>query len=110
MAEFGEQIIWEDGHAKVVNTSAVLSYLQPFEELRACTEQGHINAMNDTDGVMRHGVLYVEPDEAAEAAEPRIYSMSYLAAQSFMRRLCRTLTLRRSTRASRCTAWRSRPI
>ena len=85
MAEFGEQIIWEDGHAKVVNTSAVLSYLQPFEELRACTEQGHINAMNDTDGVMRHGVLYVEPDEAAEATEPRIYSMSYLAAQMYMR-------------------------
>ena len=85
MAEFGEHIIWEDGHAKVVNTSAVLSYMQPFEELRACTEQGHINAMSDTDGVMRHGVLYVEPGEAAEATEPRVYSMSYLAAQAYMR-------------------------
>ena len=96
MAEFGEQIIWEDGHAKVVNTSAVLSYMQPFEELRACTEQGHINAMSDTDGVMRHGVLYVEPGEAtqagetaeagaaAEAGASRVYSMSYLAAQKYM--------------------------
>ena len=97
MAEFGEQIIWEDGHAKVVNTSAVLSYMEPFEELRDCTEQGHINAMSDTDGVMRHGLLYVEPGEAAEASEStelveaaekgasRIYSMSYLAAQAYMR-------------------------
>ena len=97
MAEFGEQIIWEDGHAKIVNTSAVLSYMEPFEELRACTEQGHINAMSDTDGVMRHGVLYVEPGEAAETSESveadsaaeagasRIYSMSYLAAQAYMR-------------------------
>ena len=85
MAEFGEQIIWEDGHAKVVNTSAVLSYMEPFEELRACTEQGHINAMSDTDGVMRHGVLYVEPGEAAEVGTSRIYSMSYLAAQAYMR-------------------------
>ena len=85
MAEFGEQIIWEDGHAKVVNTSAVLSYMEPFEELRDCTEQGHINAMSDTDGVMRHGVLYVEPGEAAETGASRIYSMSYLAAQAYMR-------------------------
>lgn len=109
IAEFGEQIIWEDGHAKVVNTSAVLSYMQPFEELRVCTEQGHINAMSDTDGVMRHGVLYVEPCEAmqadetadaseavevngpseagasAEAGSSRVYSMSYLAAQAYMR-------------------------
>ena len=165
MAEFGEQIIWEDGHAKVVNTSAVLSYMEPFEELRACTEQGHINAMSDTDGVMRHGVLYVEPGEAAEVGTSRIYSMSYLAAQAYMRQQgaaadepaaatsantaadqdrlfyipytgrpgdyydgvssgrlirgevpadywagCKTLTLRQSTRASRCTVWRSRPI
>ena len=93
MAEFGEQIIWEDGHAKIVNTSAVLSYMEPFEELRACTEQGHINAMSDTDGVMRHGVLYVEPGEAMQAGETaeagaaasRVYSMSYLAAQTYMR-------------------------
>ena len=59
MAQFGERITWVDGHATVVNTSAVVGFLQPYEELRACTTQGHINAMSDADGVMRHGLLYV---------------------------------------------------
>lgn len=106
MAEFGEQVTWVDGHAVVANTSAVVGYLQPYEELRACTEPGHINAVSDGDGVMRHGVLYVDLGEHAEAGgsvEPaeqaagdareaggptesgdaRVYSMSYLAAQMY---------------------------
>ena len=106
MAEFGEQVTWVDGHAVVANTSAVVGYLQPYEELRACTEPGHINAVSDGDGVMRHGVLYVDLGEHAEAGgsvEPaeqaagdareaggptesgdaRVYSMSYRAAQMY---------------------------
>ena len=106
MAEFGEQVTWVDGHAVVANTSAVVGYLQPYEELRACTEPGHINAFSDGDGVMRHGVLYVDLGEHAEAGgsvEPaeqaagdareaggptesgdaRVYSMSYRAAQMY---------------------------
>ena len=101
VAQFGEQVTWVDGHAVLVNTSAVVGYLEPYEELRACTTQGHINAMSDTDSVMRHGLLYVEPGENAEADDPaaadtsaaaggfgesgesRVYSMSYLAAQMY---------------------------
>ena len=85
MAQFGERITWVDGHATVVNTSAVVGFLQPYEELRACTTQGHINAMSDVDGVMRHGLLYVEPGEFAEAGDPRVYSMSYMVAQMYLR-------------------------
>jgi len=103
MAEFGEQITWVDGHATLINTSAVVGYLQPYEELRDCTEQAHINAMSDTDGVMRHGLLYVEPgqfvntdastepDASTETKKPaeqgnsRVYSMSYKAAQMYLR-------------------------
>ena len=66
MAEFGEQVIWENGRPLMVNTSAVVGFMQPYEELRACTSQGHINAMSDVDSVMRHGVLYVEPGEYLE--------------------------------------------
>ena len=112
MAEFGEQVTWVDGHAVVANTSAVVGYLQPYEELRACTEPGHINAFSDGDGVMRHGVLYVEPGDAlesddsqeaggsvepaeqaagdareaggpTESGDARVYSMSYRAAQMY---------------------------
>ena len=97
MAEFGEQITWVDGHATLINTSAVVGYLQPYEELRDCTEQAHINAMSDTDGVMRHGLLYVEPgqfvntdasteiENPAEQENTRVYSMSYKAAQMYFR-------------------------
>ena len=69
MAEFGEQVIWENGRPLMVNTSAVVGFMQPYEELRACTSQGHINAMSDVDSVMRHGVLYVEPGEYLEEGE-----------------------------------------
>ena len=97
MAEFGEQVTWVDGHATLINTSAVVGYLQPYEELRDCTEQAHINAMSDTDGVMRHGLLYVEPgvfvntdasteaENSAEQENARVYSMSYRAAQMYLR-------------------------
>ena len=115
MAQFGEQVIWVNGRPSVVNTSAVVGFLQPYEELRACTVQGHINAMSDVDGVMRHGVLYVEPgeyleeseeaeaagqaeaggsreegnspeaDKPAGAGESRVYSMSYIAAQMYLK-------------------------
>ena len=89
MVEFGKQVTWIDGHASLIDPSAVVNYLQPYEELRACTTQGHINAMSDSDGVMRHGLLYVEAGEAAETGESaeagaRVYSMSYQAAQMYL--------------------------
>ena len=81
MAEFGEKITWENGHAVSVSTSAVLDYEEPYEALRSCTAQGHINAMTDVDGVMRHGLLYVEPDGTEES---RVYSMACESARSFL--------------------------
>ena len=67
VATFGERVTWENGSATAIDTSAVIGFEQPFEELRNCTAQGHINAMSDGDGVLRHGVLYVEPGESAGA-------------------------------------------
>ena len=84
MAEFGKQVTWVNGHASLIDSSAVVNYLQPYEELRAATTQGHINAVSDADGVMRHGLLYVEPGEFAEAEDSRVYSMSYRAAQMYL--------------------------
>ena len=84
MAEFGKQVTWVNGHASLIDSSAVVNYLQPYEELRAATTQGHINAVSDADGVMRHGLLYVELGEFAEAEDSRVYSMSYRAAQMYL--------------------------
>lgn len=81
MASFGEKITWDNGHAVEVQTAAVLDYEEPYEGLRSCTTLGHINAMTDVDGVMRHGLLYVEPDGTEES---RVYSIACEAARSYL--------------------------
>ena len=48
----------------------IVQYEEPYDALKAVTTQGHINAMNDEDGIMRHGLLYIEPEQ-------RVYSMAY---------------------------------
>ena len=87
MAEFGEAVTWENGRAASIDTSAVVSYGQPFDELREKTVQGHINAMTDLDGVLRHALLYVEPDGT------KVYSMAAETARIYLEKHGKTLTL-----------------
>ena len=82
MAEFGERITWENGFVSSYDADAVIGFEQPYEALRRCTVQGHINAMSDVDGVVRHGLLYVEPE--MNGADGRIPSMSRMAARLFL--------------------------
>ena len=79
MAEFGDSITWENGRAASRNASALINYEQPYEKLRECTVQGHINAMSDMDGVLRHALLYVEPENGK-----RVYSMACETARIFL--------------------------
>lgn len=60
-----------------VDTFAVLNYEEPYDELKKVTTQGHINAMSDKDGVVRHANLYVQPDGQ------RVYSMAFQAAKMY---------------------------
>ena len=60
MAEFGEKITWEDGKATALEADALIGIERPYEALRAVTVQGHINAMVDSDAVLRHALLYVD--------------------------------------------------
>ena len=85
MAQFGASVTWENGHAVDKNDAAVVRFDQSFEALREATVQGHINAMTDTDGVMRHAILYVDPEEG------RTYSMAYEAARIFLEKQGQTL-------------------
>ena len=87
MAVYGSRITWEDGRASAMNASAVVDYEQPYESLRDCTVQGHINAMNDVDGVLRHALLYVTPEGQ------RVYSMASQTARLYLERQGKTLTL-----------------
>ena len=85
MAQFGTSVTWENGHAVDKNDAAVVGFEQPYDALRSVTTQGHINAMTDTDGVMRHAILYVEPEEG------RTYSMAHEAARLFLEKQGKTL-------------------
>ena len=85
MAQFGTSITWENGRAVDKNDAAVIGFEQPYDALRSVTTQGHSNAMTDTDGVMRHALLYVEPEEG------RTYSMAHEAARLFLEKQGKTL-------------------
>ena len=78
MAEFGERLDWTDNQAGSLNPSALLEYVEPYEQLKACTVQGHINAMADTDGVLRHALLYVDLPDGR-----RVNSLAYESAAAY---------------------------
>ena len=79
MAEYGEVITWENGHAVERNASAVVNYIEPYEALRAVTVQGHINAMNDKDGILRHALLYIKKQDGEQ-----VLSMAARTAQMYL--------------------------
>ena len=88
MAEFGERVTYSNGRAVAIDSSAVLNYVQPYPELRAYTTQGHINAMTDTDGILRHSLLYVDVEPGR-----RVYSMAYETARSFLEKQGKSVQL-----------------
>ena len=87
LAVYGTSITWGNGRAEALNASAVVAYEQPFDTLKSVTVQGHINAMNDADGVLRHALLYVTPNGQ------RVYSMASQAARLYLEGQGKTLSL-----------------
>ena len=67
----------DDNNNYSTSYSAV-SYYPPYELLRQVAREGHINAVFDTDGFMRHGLLYVVPRK-----DVKVYSLAYLAASAY---------------------------
>lgn len=57
IAEFGEELAQREDGSYYLDTEAVRLFEEPFAELKAVTGQGHINAMYDVDGVLRHHML-----------------------------------------------------
>ena len=70
------QTFGEDG--VTISRYAAVGYTPPFELLRKVTTEGHINELLDTDGVMRHALLYVKPRQNVT-----VYSMAYQAARKY---------------------------
>ena len=69
-ATFGSNLV-TDGGEFYVDNRAVLAWDAPFDALLSVSETGHINAMADKDGVIRHAMLYVDVP-----GEGRVYSFS----------------------------------
>ncbi len=62
-ATFGSRLVTREDGTFFMDDQAVLAYEEPFPALRRVTDQGHINAMYDTDGVLRHAILEIDlPD------------------------------------------------
>ena len=76
-AVFGTEYIDLEGSSKI-DTFALKSYDGPYKALADVTTQGHINAMYDTDGIMRHALLYITPKGE------KVYSMAYTTAAKYL--------------------------
>lgn len=60
-ATFGSELVEsEDDGSFYMDTRAVQAWDQPFDELYAVSDIGHINAMSDTDGYIRHALYSVD--------------------------------------------------
>ena len=59
---FTDQLV-TDGDSFYVKKFGINGYDRVFEKYREVTRQGHINAMLDKDGILRHELLWVEPNE-----------------------------------------------
>ena len=59
-ASFGREIVHHGEHEFSVNDRAVKAWDEPFPALSSVGGLGHINAMDDSDGVLRHAMLWVD--------------------------------------------------
>lgn len=78
VANFGTELVTEATGNFYLEDYAVLSYEEPYEALKAVTTQGHINAMYDQDGVLRHSILRIDLPDARS-----IPSFSYAIYQKY---------------------------
>lgn len=78
-ASFGSASTRTEEGSYAFDDYVITGFEQPYEALRSVTTQGHINAMYDSDGILRHAILYLDvPD-----MEERVYSMAYQVASLY---------------------------
>lgn len=68
------------GDTSVIDRSLV-EFKEPYDSLKEHTIQGHTNATLDTDAVMRHSLLYVEPGNNV-----RTYSFAFEIASIYQKK------------------------
>lgn len=78
-AEIGNRVVKDPDGSIHYERNAVTDYYEPYDALREVTKQGHINAATDSDGILRHALLFIEPDGE------KVYSMAYVTAAEYAR-------------------------
>ena len=77
-ATFGSDLVTEADDF-YMDTMAVLGWDEPFEALKNVSQIGHINAMADTDGIIRHALLKVDAPEGEVYSFARVLYEKYAA-------------------------------
>ena len=70
-AAFGSEAVLCDNGAYALRERSVVGWYEPYEELRAAAETGHVNFNADPDGPIRHARLYLDVPENG-----RVYSFA----------------------------------
>lgn len=92
-AAFGTKTREDENGSLYIDDYAVLQYEHAYPSLFDATENGHINAMYDSDGIMRHALLYVEPETGEDSGEKqKVYSMAYRTAGLYLEKNGREAT------------------
>ena len=78
LAKFGTTVAFSDDGSAAIDRFTVLDVETPYRDLFHVTHRAHINAMNDTDGILRHALLYVTTPEG-----DTLYSMAKEAAELY---------------------------
>ncbi|MCR5791662.1 MAG: adenylate/guanylate cyclase domain-containing protein [Lachnospiraceae bacterium] len=76
-AMFGSELVENKGEF-YVDDRAVLGWDEPFSSLAENSDTGHINAMQDSDGILRHSLLYIDTKEHG-----KVYSFARVIYEKF---------------------------
>ncbi len=77
-AGYGDKLTVSPDGDHGLDRGAVTVFEEPYDALRTATEQGHINACLDTDGILRHHLLYLTLPDGRE-----VPSLALAAAQRY---------------------------
>lgn len=81
-ATFGHEVVHRGENEFFMNDRAVLAWDKPFDALGRVGGAGHINAMHDGDGVLRHAMLWVDvPGEGRAPSFSRVIYTEWCAAR-----------------------------
>ena len=79
-AAFGTTRQYDESGKYVINDYAITAYEESYDALKEVSTIGHINAMYDGDGVLRHSILYIDNPNGE-----RVYSMAAVATEEYLK-------------------------